>query len=224
MPPRTPPPLPGQKKSGEKDKDSLDDLGGNATEELRKQGYYYICGEIDEGDLVEVHADILLKHLSPRWKDDVTLIINSCGGSVAETWFLIDLLDYVRMDVRTIGLGICMSSGAHLLAAGTPGKRLVAPNTSIMTHNAWIGHAEGDVHQLEAATKDLQDELDRDIRFWLARSSLTTRNQVEKELLRRADRYLNAEEVIKYGIADGVIGREVSKTTPKAVRTSIKKK
>ena len=92
--------------------------------ELRKKGIYYITGEIEDESLVEIHQDIVLKHLDPKWKDDIQVIVNTVGGYCPETWGLVDLLDYVRMDVRTVGLGECCSAGAVLLASGTPGKRV----------------------------------------------------------------------------------------------------
>jgi ATP-dependent protease ClpP protease subunit len=92
--------------------DGLDvrlDSDWSPSSELKKKGIYYITGEIGFNSLLDIHQDILLKHMDPKWTDDIQLIINSYGGYVAEGYSLIDLLDWVRMDVRTIAIGFCGS-------------------------------------------------------------------------------------------------------------------
>ena len=116
------------------DEEIITVLTSDSEERLRNKGIFYIVGEIDETNMMEMHQEILDKHLDPSWHDDIQLIINSGGGSAPDTWALIDLLDWIRMDVRTVGLGKCCSAGAMLLAAGTPGKRTAAKNLEIMLH------------------------------------------------------------------------------------------
>ena len=102
---------------------------------LRNSGIYYITGEIDTDSLLGYHQDILAKEIDPKWRNkDIQLIINSIGGEVSEGWMLIDLIDYVRMDVRTVGMGEICSLGTMLVAAGTKGKRSCSANCSLMVH------------------------------------------------------------------------------------------
>ena len=143
-------------------------LGGSALKEkLYEKGIYYITGEIETNSLLEIHQDILLKHLDPAWHDDIQFIINSVGGEVAEGWALIDLLDWVKMEVQTTGLGLCASLGAMLLASGTTGKRRLGRNASLMVHGASVGYAGGNYQQLVTLTEDMKQEQRRAIEFWI---------------------------------------------------------
>lgn len=202
MPPR-------KKASVGKTKDEGTGWYEDAGEELKKKGIYYITGLIDTGDLVEIQQDVLLKHLDPKWTEDIQLIINSCGGEVAEGWALIDLLKYIKMDVRTVGLGECQSLGACLLAAGTLGKRVAAPNCSIMIHGCWTdGYIKGNKDEMVAQMKWVHQEHARDIRFWIEHSKYTTPKQIEKAFLNGKDQYLTPKEALRHKIIDGIVGQE----------------
>jgi len=185
---------------------SRDDVetGTDAADQLKSKGIYYITGTINEDSLLDVHQDIILKHLDPAWVDDIQIIINTCGGLVAEGWALIDLLDWVRMDVKTVGLGECASTGACLLAAGTKGKRVISSNTSIMIHAAthYIG---GDKPSLISQMKYVEEEYERDVNFWIKHSNLKNIKEVEKHLLTSKDVYLTGEQALAFGIVDSVI-------------------
>lgn len=198
-----------KKASSDKDSSSSSSNSLNyydAQEELRNKGIYYITGSIEEDSLLEIHQDILLKHLTSEWRDDIQLVINSPGGYVSEMWALVDLLDWIRLDVRTTGLGYCCSAGAILLAVGTPGKRIVAPNTSIMIHGA-NAYMEGNKQQLVAGMKDVNQEYQRMVNFWLAHSKYKSENEVKKRLLDGFDKYLTPEEALNHGIVDVIIGK-----------------
>lgn len=185
---------------------ALSDLTSDPTsDELRKRGIYYITGEIDEDSLLDIHQDVLLKHLSPSWKGDIQLIINSVGGDTAQGWAFIDLLDWVRMEVRTTGLGVCLSLGAELLACGTPGKRTVAKNTSIMIHGASTWGIEGNMQQIAAAASDMKQEYERTVRFWKEHSIYKTDEEVKEKLLDGQDHYLTPEQALSIGIIDNIV-------------------
>src|SRR5579863_965062 len=112
----------------EVDENALAKLVDTADEDLLKAGgVYYITGSIEEDSLKAIHQNVLLKHLAgPKlWKQDLTFVVNSTGGSIDETNGLLDLLANIRMDIRTVGLGTCASAGAMLVCAGTKGKRTV---------------------------------------------------------------------------------------------------
>ena len=183
----------------------------SSSEKLRQKGIYYITGDIEPGSLLEIHQDILLKHLDPKWSDDIQLIINSCGGETGEGWALVDLLDWVKMDISTTGLGMCASMGAVLLSCGTPGKRTVGKNTSIMVHGAYIGGVDGNYQQLIAATIDMKHEFDRAVNFWQEHSCYKTEEEIKKFFLNGFDHYWTPEEALAHGIIDTIVGQSKTK-------------
>jgi ATP-dependent Clp protease protease subunit len=182
-----------------------DSSHNNPEEKLKERGIYYITGEIEEGSLLEIQQDILLKHLDLEWKDDVQLIINSPGGEIYETWALLDLLAWIRMDVRTTGLGLCGSAGACLVACGTPGKRALAHNATMMIHGPYL-EMGGNVPQLAANMSAAYKEYERDLRFWVRHSKYHTTEDIKKHFLNGIDTYLSADEAKKHGVIDHIIG------------------
>ena len=177
-------------------------------EDLNLRGIYYITGLIEEGFLREIHQNILLKHIDPSWQDDIQLIINSVGGSVSEGNSFIDLLDFIRMDVRTTAMGYCASMGACLACCGSRGKRVITPNTMIMIHGTTWG-VDGNRHQISAVSREMERDHDRDVKFWLKHSKYTKREEVERHFLHgHNDEFMNAEEAIKHGIFDGIVGQK----------------
>ena len=184
----------------------LVNVGSSDDEDpLFKKGIYYIVGEVESGLLTSIQKDILLKHLDPQWNGDIQLFINTPGGDVAATWALVDLLDWIRMDVRTIGLGECYSAGACLLACGTKGKRFCSKNSSIMIHGAsWHGLG-GNRTEVLADLKNVDNEHNKDIQFWMKHSKYKTRKAIESKFLDGKDHYMTTEEALSHGIIDEVI-------------------
>jgi len=200
------PPKRAKSASGLSDILDKDNFYDDPQEELRKKGIYYITGTIEEDSLLHIHQDLILKHQDPKWKDDVQIIINSLGGDVGEGWALVDLINFVKMDVRTIGMGYCQSLGALLLSAGSPGKRIAAKNLAVMIHGMQTATDYGDKSQLVAQVKYVIQEHERDIRFWIEHSKYTTRRQVEKFFLNGHDNHFNADQSLKHGIVDFIQG------------------
>lgn len=182
-------------------------MGGSSDDEdpLFKKGIYYIVGEVEPGLLTAIQKDILLKHLDPQWNGDVQLFINTMGGDVAATWALIDLLDWVRMDVRTIGLGECWSAGACLLACGTKGKRFCSKNSSVMIHGANFQGLGGNRSEILANLKDVDNEHNKDVEFWIQHSKYKTSKAIESKFLDGKDHYMTAKEALAHGIIDEII-------------------
>jgi len=191
--------------------DNLSNPGSDTSSQLEGKGIYYITGEIEPDSLLHIHQDILLKHIDPHWQEDIQLIINSPGGAAPEGWALIDLLDYVRMDIRTTGIGCIASLGTMILAAGTPGKRSLMPSSSIMTHEVhlMIGPTVIRKQDLTAYEQDMRQEYQRTLDFWLRVSGLKTVSAVEKKLLGPVDHYFTPQEAVELGIADLIIGQQV---------------
>ena len=190
------------------DDDEMDDLYiAIPSEELRSRGFYYITGEIGDEVLEVIHQDIFLKHLDSNWKDPLTLIINSPGGTTAACWSLVDLMDYVRMPIHTVGMGSICSAGAILFAAGEKGHRLLSPNCELMVHLPYeiIRNLKVDVADLTSLSSAHKKEYQRHVRFWLDHSNLSDEEDLQQALLKKADTYLTAEEAIELGIADAIL-------------------
>jgi len=176
-----------------------------AEEGLKTQGVYYIVGEIDEGSLTEIQQDILLKHLNPHWKDDVQIVVNSVGGQIAEGSALISMMKHVRMDVKTVAVGEVCSMGACILAAGTVGKRLADSDATIMVHGFYTDFMGGTRDQILSQLKWVEQEYNREIKFWTQHSVFETEKEVKEYLLNGNDIYLTAEGALEYGIIDGIL-------------------
>lgn len=173
------------------------------SQDLRDQGIYYVSGEIRPRSFLDIHQDVLVKHLNgPDYYDgDITLIVNSPGGDVPETYMLLDLIENTRFDLATVALGECASAGAMLVAAGTKGKRMIGKNAMIMIHSYSWG-AYGTHHDL-VASRHAQDALFKGlIDFWVKHSKYKTRALVEQNILQRNDNWFTAEEAVKHGIVD----------------------
>lgn len=199
------------------DLDKLD-IGSGASDELSEHGIYFITGEIDRDSLLPIQQDIMLKHIDPSWSGDIQLFINSLGGSAIETWAFIDILDMVRMDVQTTALGYVASAAACIFAAGTKGKRRATQNATILVHqfSTAIG---GNYSELVNAQRDLDREMQKDIRFWKEHSNLDE-EKVVSQLLKGLDTALTPEEALELGIVDEIMtSRKVPEVKPLNAKT-----
>ncbi|WP_416826193.1 ATP-dependent Clp endopeptidase proteolytic subunit ClpP [Ectobacillus polymachus] len=132
---------------------------------------------------------------------DISLYINSPGGSTTAGFAIFDTMQYIKPDVRTICTGMAASFGALLLLAGAKGKRLALPNSEIMIHQP-LGGARGQATEIEISAKrilKLREHINQII-------SDRTGQPVEK-VAKDTDRdyFMSAEEAKKYGIIDEVI-------------------
>lgn len=212
-------PFPIYTTTGDFDDDFNDDMDKNASlpyfelgssDSLKSKGIYYITGVIDTNDLIHIHQDIIVKSFDSKWNGEIQLVINSLGGSTAEVWALIDILKWSNFTVRTIGMGCCASMGAILVACGTPGKRIIAPNTTLMIHQySWF--VGGKHCELIAQEKGMMIEQERHIKFWIDHSKYKTAEEVEKYLLQKTDNYLSPEEALEHGIVDSIASNPTKK-------------
>lgn len=169
---------------------------------LLKDRIIVVEDEVNTGMASSVVAQLLL--LEQQDPDaEITMYINSPGGSVMDGLAIADTMDFISCDVRTVGLGMQASMGSFLLASGTPGKRHALKRSQIMIHRL-SGGTKGDYHSMEsnwehhkALHKLLQEEY--------ARMSQGKKTAKEFEELMRYDNWLSLEEAIDYGIIDSVI-------------------
>ncbi|MDX8290392.1 ATP-dependent Clp endopeptidase proteolytic subunit ClpP [Metabacillus indicus] len=133
---------------------------------------------------------------------DISIYINSPGGSITAGFSIFDTMQYIKPDVRTICTGMAASFGALLLLAGTKGKRFALPNSEIMIHQP-LGGARGQAAEIEISARrilKLREHINKII-------SERTGQPIEK-VARDSDRdyYLSAAEAKEYGIIDEIIG------------------
>ena len=132
---------------------------------------------------------------------DISLYINCPGGSVYAGLAIYDTMQFVKPAIATIAVGIAMSLGAMLLAAGTSGKRMALPNSKILVHQLWGGF-EGQASDIEIHAREAI-ALKRRMEEIIAEHSGQPLEKVSKDMER--DYFMTAEEAKQYGIIDHVI-------------------
>jgi ATP-dependent Clp protease protease subunit len=173
---------------------------------LLNERLVFLGHEIDDPIANLVIAQLL--HLeSEDPEKDISLYINSPGGSVTAALAIYDTMQYIRCDVSTICIGQCASAAAVLLAAGAPGKRYALPNSRILIHQPW-GGAQGQVTDIEIQARELlriRETLDR----ILAQHTGQTPERIHADTER--DNIMTAEEARAYGLVDAVFEKRVKK-------------
>ncbi len=159
----------------------------------------FLSGQItDEGANLVVAQLIYLESKDPT--KDISIYINSPGGSVTAGLAIYDTINYIRCDVSTICVGMAASMGAFLLSAGTKGKRYALPNSEIMIHQV-LGGSQGQASDVEIQTKQLL-KLKNKLNLLFAKHVGKSVEQVQQDTDR--DNYLDAEQALAYGIIDKV--------------------
>ena len=166
---------------------------------LLKERIVFITGEIDDNLANSVIAELL--YLDSINHDDISVYINSPGGSVSSGMAIYDTMNFLNSDVSTICLGIAASMGAFLLSAGKKGKRFILPNADVMIHQP-LGGAQGQATDIKIASDRIVD-LRKRLNRILSRNTGQTLKKIEKDTER--DNYLDAKEAVMYGIVDKII-------------------
>jgi len=160
----------------------------------------FLTGEVTTDIANLIIAQMLFLEGKDNSKD-ISLYINSPGGSVDAGLAILDTMNYLKCDISTICVGLSASMSAILLANGKKGKRYALPNSRIMIHQP-MGGAQGQASDIQIATEEilkLKTKLNKIL------SGLTNKSlkQVEKDTNR--DYYLSSSDAVKYGIIDKVI-------------------
>jgi ATP-dependent Clp protease protease subunit len=132
---------------------------------------------------------------------DISLYINSPGGSVTAGMAIYDTMNYIKCDVSTICIGMAASMGAFLLAGGAKGKRFALPNAEIMIHQP-LGGAKGQATEIQIAAEHIL-KTRKKLNDILAANTGKEYDQIAADTER--DNYMSAEEALAYGLIDGVI-------------------
>ena len=170
---------------------------------LLKERIVFLGGPVNDGVANTIIAQLLfLQHEDA--KSDISLYINSPGGSVTAGMAIYDTMQYIKPDVSTICVGIAASMGAFLLAAGKKGKRFALPNSDILLHQV-MGGAEGQAVEIEIAAKQIIRTKER-LNQILAKHTGQSLSKIEKDTDR--DFWLSSEEAKAYGVIDEIIKKQ----------------
>ena len=173
------------------------------NQRLLKERIVFLGTVVDQSSANKICAELLLLEAEEPDKD-ISLYINSPGGSVTDGLAIYDTMQYVGCDIRTICLGMAASMGQFLLCAGTPGKRFALPHSRILMHQPSQGGMQG-----QASDIAIQAEQIVYMKQMLAeRIAFHTGQTIERiDADSDRDRWFTAEEAKEYGFIDAVIDR-----------------
>ena len=171
---------------------------------LMKDRVICLNGAIDDSVASIVTAQILFLETDNPDKD-ISIYINSPGGSVTAGMAIHDTMKFVKCDVCTICMGMAASMGAFLLSAGTKGKRIILPNAEVMIHQP-LGGAQGQASDIQIQAAHIlrtKDKLNRLLSKYTGKPLETIERDTDR------DNYMYAEEAVSYGIVDKIIEKRV---------------
>ena len=166
---------------------------------LLKDRIIILTGEIDDNTANVVVAQLL--YLDSINNNDISLYINSPGGSITAGMAIYDTMNFIKSDVSTICLGMAASMGAFLLSSGTKGKRYCLPNSEVMIHQP-LGGASGQATEIKIAAEHIlkiKEKLNKIL------ASNTNKNIKTIEIDTERDNYLSSEEALQYGLIDQIL-------------------
>ncbi|MES2088298.1 MAG: ATP-dependent Clp protease proteolytic subunit [Patescibacteria group bacterium] len=167
---------------------------------LLRENIIFLGGPIDDNVANIVIAQLLFLQ-SEDPKKDISLYVNSPGGSVTSTLAIVDTMNFVKNDVSTVCLGIAASGGAIILSSGQKGKRYALANSEVMIHQP-LGGVEGQATDIAITAKQILKTREN-LNKMLAKNCGKPLAQIEKDVER--DFYMDAEEAKKYGIIDEIL-------------------
>jgi ATP-dependent Clp protease, protease subunit len=167
---------------------------------LLKERVIFMVGPVNDHTANLIVAQMLFLE-SENPDKDISLYINSPGGSVSAGMAIYDTMQFIKPDVSTLCTGLAASMGAFLLAAGAKGKRFSLPNSRIMIHQP-LGGAQGQATDIEIQAREILYLRDR-LNNILAEKTGRTVEQISKDTDR--DNFMSASEAAEYGMIDKVL-------------------
>ena len=164
---------------------------------MLKDRIVFLSGEINDNVANIVISELL--YLDNQNNEDIYLYINSPGGSITSGMSIYDTMNFIKSNVITIGLGMCASMAAFILASGN--KRYSLPNTEIMIHQP-LGGAQGQATDIKIAAEriiKLKNKLNKIL------ASKTNQNIKKIQIDTERDNYFDAYEALEYGLIDAII-------------------
>ncbi len=178
-------------------------MQGGEDKELEDRGIIILDREITKQTLARASAKLLAFHFNEKWDEPVQLILNSPGGYLDAAWAFIDVMDCIRVPVRTIAMGEIVSAAAMIFVAGD--ERVMSPNSSAMIHH-FSTMTGGSYPELVASRKSEDLQATRIIQHFLRNSTVyKTARQVEEEILLSHDNWLSPKEMKDHGLCDVVL-------------------
>jgi len=169
---------------------------------LLRERVIFLVGPVNDHTANLVVAQLLFLE-SENPDKDISLYINSPGGSVSAGMAIYDTMHFIKPQVSTLCTGMAASMGAFLLAAGAKGKRFSLPNSKVMIHQP-LGGTQGQATEIEIAAREILKTRER-LNQMLAENTGQPLSRIEVDTER--DYYLTAEEAKAYGLVDDVISK-----------------
>lgn len=165
---------------------------------LIKDRIIYLDCEIDHEVASQVTSMFYLLNREDNEKE-IQFWLSSPGGSVAGFFAIYDMMHWIEAPIATVAVGEVSSAASALLAAGTPGKRFVMPNSRVMIHQIQLDGISGSNSEVEITTKEIK-KIQEKFTEILARHSGHTKKKIKRDT--SFDRYFSAQGAIEYGLAD----------------------
>jgi ATP-dependent Clp protease protease subunit len=173
---------------------------------LFEERVIFLGVQVDDASANDVMAQLLcLESMDPD--RDISIYINSPGGSFTALTAIYDTMQFVKPDIQTVCMGQAASAAAVLLAAGTPGKRMALPNARVLIHQPSSETGRAQLSDLEIAANEIL-RMRSQLEELLAKHSNTPIEQVRDDIER--DKILTAEEALSYGLVDQIISTRKS--------------
>lgn len=173
------------------------------SEALHNNGMYVFMGEVTQENILPIVEWILYENfVTKKKKKELLLMVCSEGGDTSAAFALIDVMRSSVIPIKTVGLGMIASAGLLIFIAGTAGRRILTPNTSILSHQfSWYN--EGKAHELFATMKEFELTQARMLAHYQACTGLSA-EQVRVSLLPPQDVWLSAQDALGLKVCDFV--------------------
>jgi ATP-dependent Clp protease protease subunit len=179
----------------------VDTTNKEPSQLLQESGMYVFMDEVNAETIKPVVEWILFaNHVAKRKKKELLLMICSDGGSVEHAFALIDVMRSSSIPIKTVGLGTIASSGLLIFLSGSRGRRILTPNTSILSHQ-YSAYSEGKHHELFSITKEFNLVNERMVEHYKETTGLDEAT-IKSQLLPSSDVWLSAEEAMSMGSCD----------------------
>ncbi|WP_173405692.1 MULTISPECIES: ATP-dependent Clp protease proteolytic subunit [Streptomycetaceae] len=167
---------------------------------LFEERVIFLGVQIDDASANDVMAQLLcLESMDPD--RDISIYINSPGGSFTAMTAIYDTMQFVKPDIQTVCLGQAASAAAVLLAAGTPGKRMALPNARVLIHQPYTETGRAQISDLEIQANEIT-RMRVQMEEMLAKHSHRTEEQIREDIER--DKILTAEDALSFGFVDQI--------------------
>ena len=181
------------------EKNNMGERAYDIYSRLLKNRIILLSGEIDDDVSNVIIAQLL--YLDSISQEDISIYINSPGGSITSGMAIYDTMNFIKSDVSTTCVGMCASMAAFLLSCGTPGKRYCLPNSEVMIHQP-LGGVKGQATEISIVAKRIL-ALRTKLNTILSKNTKKDIKQIEQDTER--DYYMTSSEALDYGIIDKIL-------------------